>query len=304
MARLLQNLAQQLPHRRLVVHNKYLCHPLPPSFLPPGLRTRPHAFVRDRRDRGQADAEGRASPHFRLDLDRAAVPSDDAVGDGQAEAHPAHALRREERVEDLRTHLGRHPRARVAHGDEDRAAELFRREPQVAAPRHRVHGVEDHVDQDVAQLGGVAADERARVVAQREVDVHVRGLRRVLPARARDLAHVEEEPFDGDGLEVAVAPLAREVLYVADGLRAVLRGGEDDLQAAARLRVGGLRQHQLGARQYRGERVVDVVRDARGQHPQGRHLLDLRELFADALLLGDVARKLLDVALRLVGALL
>src|SRR5205085_9557883 len=104
------------------------------------------------------------------------------------------------------------------------------------------------------------------VVAEREVDVNVGRLRGVLPARARDLAHVQEELVNRDGLEVAVAALAREVLYAAHRLRAVARRRGDDLQAAPRLRVGGVRKHQLGAAEYGGERVVDVVRDAGGQH--------------------------------------
>ena len=149
----------------------------------------------------------------------------DAVTDGESESHPADALRREERVEDARAHVLRHPLARVGDRDDDAAVALAGREPEHSAARHRVHGVEDHVHENVAQFGGVAEDGRARTVAEFEHDVDARGLGGVLPARARDLARIEKELIHRDGPEVVVFALAREVLYAPDGLRVKTRRG-------------------------------------------------------------------------------
>ena len=78
-------------------------------------------------------------------------------------------------------------------------------------------------------------------------------------------SRVEQELIDRDGLEVVVAPLAREVLDALDGLRPVLRRLDDELQP--RLDPLGVfrRQQELRAPEDAGERVVEVVRHARGQ---------------------------------------
>ncbi|HEV2761588.1 MAG TPA: HAMP domain-containing sensor histidine kinase, partial [Pyrinomonadaceae bacterium] len=107
--------------------------------------------------------------------------------------------------------------------------------------------------------------------------------------------------IDGDRLEVAILPLAREVLNAPDGLRPVAGRLDDQLQPAPQLRLFGVPEHQLGPPADRGEAVVEVVRHARRQRADSRELLDLRELDADALLLLHVAGELLDVLARLLG---
>src|ERR1044072_482236 len=243
----------------------------------------------------QSDAEGRAAPDLRLDRDLSLVPPDDAVADGEAQPQPVFALRREERVEDARAYFRAHARAGVGDGNFDRAVRLLGGESNLSAPRHRVHGVEDHVDENLAQLGVVAEYERAGIYLRVNVDVHAGDFRRVFPARARDLDDVEQQLVYGHQLEVPVAALPREVLYAFDGLRAVLRGLRDDLQPAHDLRLLRAHQRQLRASEDAGQRVVEIVRDAGGEHAERGEFLDLRELLADALLLLDVAGKLFDV---------
>src|SRR4051812_46836962 len=100
-----------------------------------------------------------------------------------------------------------------------------------------------------------------------------------------------------------VASLPREVLYALDGLRAVLRRLDDELQTRLySFRLFG-REQELRAPQNPRERVVEIVRDARSKLAQSGKFFDLRVLLAYALLLGDVVRKLFDVAARLLGLL-
>src|SRR4051794_29557245 len=81
---------------------------------------------------GRSDAGGSGSPHrnddpergsradLALDHDAAAVPVDDAVDNREAEAGAlADVLGREERIEDLRDHVGRDAGPVVGDGDLD-----------------------------------------------------------------------------------------------------------------------------------------------------------------------------------------
>src|ERR1043166_6575351 len=155
-ALVLKDVAQQLAHRLFVVNHEYSCHPAPP--IPHDGDALASVVRRQLGALGQRenDLKGRAPPDLRFDPDRPAVAADDAVRDGQAQPHALHALRRKEGVEDARTHLGGHAAAGVSDGDEDLLVALLGGEREPPARGHRVHGVEDHVDQNVAQLGGEA----------------------------------------------------------------------------------------------------------------------------------------------------
>src|ERR1051326_3790090 len=234
----------------------------------------------------ELDAEGRAAPDLRLDLDRALVPADDAVADREAETHPGLALRREERVEDARAHILAHPGSGVGDADLDAVADLAGRERERAAFGHRVHRVEDHVDEDFAQFARVAHDDRVRLYLPHELDVDALGLGAILPARARDLGDFEHQAVNVERDEVLIPALAGEVLYALDRLRAVLRRLDDDVEAAPDLAQVARLQHQLGAREDAGQRVVEVVRDAGRKLAERGELLHLRVLLAHPLALG------------------
>ena len=107
----------------------------------------------------QLDGERRAAaPAPDFTRDPAAVLLDDRVGDGQAEAGAlADFLRREERIEDPRLHVLRHPRPVVVDLEDDRVAlEIVPgAEDQRAAAvgaEHRLLGVDDQVEQHLLDL--------------------------------------------------------------------------------------------------------------------------------------------------------
>src|SRR5436309_2732391 len=69
---------------------------------------------------GEDEAEASASARLALDFDVAAVLCEHLPDDDEAEARAATArLRRVERVEDVRAHVLRHPRAGVREFDDD-----------------------------------------------------------------------------------------------------------------------------------------------------------------------------------------
>ena len=88
---------------------------------------------------------------------------DDLVRDGKPETGAfAGLLRGEERVEDLRQHLGRNAGAVVFHFDRDAAA-FVARDVSVMSPaaaQARLRGVGDEIEKDLIDLGRRAADGR------------------------------------------------------------------------------------------------------------------------------------------------
>src|SRR5689334_12286864 len=90
--------------------------------------------ARGRGVRGQQDPEGGPGADLALHRDAAAMTIDDAVNDRQAEARTlADVLGREERIEDLRDHVGRDPGAVVGDGDLDLLALAVRGDADGAA---------------------------------------------------------------------------------------------------------------------------------------------------------------------------
>ena len=94
-----------------------------------------------------------------------------------------------------------------------------------------------------------------------------------------------------------IAALPREILNALHSLRAVFGGLDNDVQAVFSLHRIFRFQQELCAPQNAGQRVVEVVRHARSQFAQRRHLFNLRKLLANALLLSDIVIQFRDVAL-------
>src|SRR5205807_10411517 len=90
--------------------------------------------------------------------------------------------------------------------------------------------------------------------------------------------------------ELLAGQLVREAAYAPNGGGGVLCGGEDDVEAAREFRVARGAAQQLGATEYGGERVVEVVRDAGGELAQGAQLVGLRGALALLSEFGHVAR--------------
>ena len=96
--------------------------------------------------------------------------------------------------------------------------------------------------------------------------------------------------------------LAGEGQQVADDAGGAFGLAEDDLETLLRLVVDGAFRQAFGPRQDRGERVVQLVRDARDGLAERGHLLGLQQLVAAVarlvvalLALADVADERLDM---------
>ncbi len=97
-------------------------------------------------------------------------------------------------------------------------------------------------------------------------------------------------------------PLAREREELAHDLRGALGFVKDDLDPALRAVVQRLLDEALGPREHRGERVVQLVRDAGNRLSQRGHLLGLHQLLiqiarlvVELLSFADVADERVDV---------
>ena len=156
---------------------------------------------------------------------------------------------------------------------------------------HRLLGVDDQVEQHLLHLVPVGEDLR-QPGRQRVDDRDVRDALLVGAQRQRlahDLVHVHHR--------ARRLPLAREGQQVADDARGALGLAEDRLEAAADRRFERARSRQpLGPAQDRGERVVQLVRDAGNRLAERRHLLGLQQLVIDVARLVVQLLALADVA--------
>jgi hypothetical protein len=129
--------------------------------------------------------------------------------------------------------------------------------------REHVHGLARVLDADVDRLQQQATQRRRECVEQ-EVEI--------------DLHHLE-------------AALPAEAAEVTDDLGAVLGGLADAPDELVRDGAGDDTAHeQVGAREDDRQEVVEVVRDAAREVPDGLHLLRLPELRFDRALLRHVVR--------------
>ena len=99
-----------------------------------------------------------------------------------------------------------------------------------------------------------------------------------------------DDPVHVHADELLVGPQAREMLDPAHRLGTVQRGPLDDIERASQ-ELGVLRVllHELGVAKDRLEGVVEVVRDAARELPEGSELLGLALLSFDLALGGNVA---------------
>src|SRR5512142_533286 len=236
---------------------------------------------------GKVDRDGGPLSDGALDGDHAAVLAHDGLADGKAEPAPLRAGR-EERVEDAGERGGGNPGAVVAHRDLDhlllrngaRGLEAVRRPPPDRAPLHEALPAHPHRDADLAPLGErldrVLHDVHQHLedLVRVHVDLrHALGLvgaeRHLLPHRR--LVHQRERL-----LERGKERLAREAR----------RGGARELEEALhdaveprhflddqrRERGAGIVGREapgqdLGRVADPGERIPDLVGDARGERP-------------------------------------
>ena len=221
---------------------------------------------------------------------RAAVLLDDRVGDRQAEPGAlADVLRREERVEDPRQHLGRQPGPVVRHFEQDDVALAVVPRPhhQRAAAgggRHRLLGVDHQVQQRPAAAG---ADRRRRAAGP----TASASIRTMLPSRCSCCRSASVSRTTSLTSTVArVECRLRANVSRCRTMRAARSASWRIVSSpCADLRAGLPARHPLGPHQDRGERVVQFVRDAGDRLAEHRHLLGLEQLLV------EVARLLLEL---------
>ena len=229
------------------------------------------------------------------------MPANDAVTHRQAESHPGFIFGREERIEHPQTCLFTHARAGIAQRDFDGVARFFSRHGERAAAGHRVYGIEDEIDQDLAQLRFVTHHGHSDSAIEFHADVDVGGLGAILPTWSRNLADIQQQLSHINQLKIMIATLARKILNSLHRLGAVLCRLDDDVEPLVDFHWIGRFQEQLRAAEYACERVVKIVSHARSEFAECRHLFNLRVLFADSLLLVDVVIQFGDVVFRLFG---
>src|SRR5688500_7831432 len=108
-------------------------------------RTRASAMM------GNPEGEGAAAARGRLDIDLAAVVLEDPVNQGEPET-AATRLGREEWLEDMGDVTAADPVAGVFDADDQRFIHGARGDAELAAIRHRLHGVEAEIPDGLAEL--------------------------------------------------------------------------------------------------------------------------------------------------------
>ena len=208
---------------------------------------------------------------------------------------PLRPLGREERVEDLVANARGNAHAGVRDGDLHAAVGGGRPKRELAAGRHGVERIEDHVGQALAQLGRIAGDPGQRIgQIGGDLDVDAAAARLLPPRRLRGLERLTDHLVEVDGHCRVIAPDPREVLEPPHGQRAVERRALDHLDPLAQLGILEPLQQELGPAQDRGQHVVEVVGHAGGHLPHRAELLRTDQLVLRRRQLRVRARALLE----------
>jgi hypothetical protein len=284
---------RDVPHGRLVLDHEHRLVPARARRRGARLRGRGRGRVVPR----EVHAERRAAAGRAVDLDAAAALRDDAVHRREPEPRAlAEALRGEERLEDTGARRGVHARSRVGDRELDVAArrdargggparrelDLPRRDHEAPAVGHRVARVHREVHEHLLELAGIR--ERLRE-AGREVELE----RDVLADEAAE--HLLEAARElGERRRLRLEHLAAaEREELARELLGPRRGGAHLLEIGAQgiARVQAL-EREVGVRADHAEQVVEVVRHAAGEAPDGLHLLRRAELLLGLVLLREI----------------
>ena len=186
-----------------------------------------------------------------------------------------------------------HPHAAVLDLDPHHPVPHEATQVDVASLRHGVHSVEDQVGEDLAQLGRVAQHRRDFLAVQAHLDLDVAPLGLGLPAGARDLHRVGQDPGQLHGLERTVGADPRELLDAPDRLPAVAGRPFDDGHLPV-LALGEIPPAQeLDASQDGAQQVVEIVGHAAGQLSQRPQPLGVLQLGPQPLGFGGVDQQAL-----------
>ena len=231
--------------------------------------------------------------------------ADDPVDRGEPQPGSAPGfLGREEGLEDVLQHRRGNPNPRVGDADARVGAGRHR---AAARDRARLGHVSIGADRDHAALrhGVARVDDK--------VHDHLLELDRIDPQPTKGIAQLQLEP------DVVAHEPPEHFLQVADGRVQVddprlRRGAAAERQELARERRGALpaladfvdgrprriggghpAEQEIGVPQHRGQDVIEVVRHAAGQLPDGLHLLRVAELLFQHHAVGDVHLDAVDV---------
>src|SRR5713226_9657502 len=237
---------------------------------------------------GKLHKERGAASGLALDRNLAAMLLHDPVHDGKAQAG-AHAdrLGGEERIEDARSNLGRDAGAVIGHFErQPLLRDALRAHPDVAVPASLLDGlfgVDHQVEHHLLHLEGIG-ERGGQLGIELEIDGDVFNLQFVAAQR--------QSPLD-DLVQVHWAALrlrfTAEQEQVLDDPAGPLGFLEDHAGVGCAFEPRLATQQQLRVAHDAGQRVVQLVRDARDQFPQRRHFFRLEQLRLDQPLVGDVA---------------
>ena len=153
---------------------------------------------------------------------------------------------------------------------------------QRAAARHRVARVDGEVDDDLFELALVDLGE-AEIAAVHELQLDILADQPAQQVRQLDqhVGDVEDARLQG-----LLAREGQQLAHEIGGAVGVLL----DLHDVGEGRVARPEPHQqqIAEADHRRQQVVEIVRDAAGELSDRLHLLRLRELHLEVLLLGDV----------------
>lgn len=222
---------------------------------------------------------------------------DDAAHGGETEAGAlAGALGGEERFPDVGEDVGWNAGAGVFDLDGKERAwptfldlaggfggenDVFGAKEQGAALRHGVAGVDGEVQEDLMNLGGVRLDGPE---IGRDVVVENDRFRKSFLDERGDVA---QEVFDLDDAMTAIGAVS-EAEDLADESGAAFGAFLESGDHADIAGVGRVVAQHGGREEHGREDVVEVVRDAGGEHAEAFEALGAEELFLDATLLGDI----------------
>src|SRR6185369_12108411 len=241
----------------------------------------------------QYDRKAAAPMRLALDLYVSVMPLDDSVTLAKPHSQTRLSLGRKEGLEDPMLDFLRHADAGV--GEFDARVRLVRRGPNRdrnrAADRHRVERIQDHVDENFAQLRRLSVyEEIFGLRLQFDLVLDAQRFCVIAPSWARDVNRIANDVRQTKRDQVFfVRTLAREVLYALNHSRRIFCGLFDDSQVLFRVRFLHPGNSQLGVADHGGKRVIEIVSDARGQLAERAKLVGLLSARMLAVLFGNIS---------------
>ena len=119
------------------------------------------------------------------------MATDNAVADCQTQTHTQLIFRRKERIKDAKTDFFGHASTGIVNGKLNEVIFLVSRQGEGSAFGHSIDGIEHQIDKHLSQFRFISHDEYATIAFELKIDMDIRCLRPVLPARTRNLSHVQ-----------------------------------------------------------------------------------------------------------------